>query len=125
DESAVTDVRRGVPEKAIRATEYALRTLRAGFTTVRDVGSEEDIDVALRNSINAGVAPGPRMLVAVHALGARGGHCDSTGFPYMLFGRETGIAEGVASGPAAFRDAARMQIKYGADVIKTCATGGV
>jgi imidazolonepropionase-like amidohydrolase len=124
-ESAVNDMRRGVPEKAIRATEYALRTLRAGFTTVRDVGSEEYIDVALRNSINAGVVPGPRMLVAVHALGARGGHCDATGFPYMLFGRETGIADGVASGPAAFRDAVRMQIKYGADVIKTCATGGV
>jgi imidazolonepropionase-like amidohydrolase len=124
-EETVNDLRRSVPEKAIRATEYARRTLQAGFTTVRDVGSSDYIDVALRNSINAGVVPGPRMLVAVYALGARGGHCDSTGFPYMLFGHETGIAEGVASGPAAFRDAVRMQIKYGADVIKTCATGGV
>ena len=124
-EEAVNDLRRAVPEKAIRATEFARRTLQAGFTTVRDVGSTDYVDVALRNSINAGIVPGPRMLVAAYALGARGGHCDLTGFPYMLFGRESGIAEGVASGPAAFRDAVRMQIKYGADVIKTCATGGV
>ena len=121
----VNDLRRGVPERAIRATEHAYRTLQAGFTTVRDVGSSDYVDVALRNTINAGIVPGPRMLVAVYALGARGGHCDLTGFPYMLFGKEAGIAEGVASGAAGFRDAVRMQIKYGADVIKTCATGGV
>ena len=124
-EETVNDLRRTVPEKAIRSTAFALRTLQAGFTTVRDVGSSDYLDVALRNSINAGIVPGPRMLVAVHALGARGGHCDTTGFPYMLFGKESGIEEGIASGPAAFRDAVRMQIKYGADVIKTCATGGV
>jgi imidazolonepropionase-like amidohydrolase len=124
-EETVSDLRRTVPEKAIRSTAFALRTLQAGFTTVRDVGSSDYLDVALRNSINAGIVPGPRMLVAVHALGARGGHCDTTGFPYMLFGKETGIEEGIASGAAAFRDAVRMQIKYGADVIKTCATGGV
>jgi imidazolonepropionase-like amidohydrolase len=121
----VDDLRRGVPEKAIRATELARRTLEAGFTTVRDVGASDYVDVALRNSINAGVVPGPRMLVAAYSLGARGGHCDLTGFPHMLFGRESGLAEGVASGAAGFRDAVRMQIKYGADVIKTCATGGV
>jgi imidazolonepropionase-like amidohydrolase len=92
---------------------------------VRDVGASDYVDVALRNSINGGLVPGPRMLVAAYALGARGGHCDLSGFPYMLFGRETGMAEGVASGAAGFRDAVRMQIKYGADVIKTCATGGV
>jgi imidazolonepropionase-like amidohydrolase len=124
-EEAVNDLRRSVPEKAIRATALARRTLHAGFTTVRDVGSSDYVDVALRNSINAGVVPGPRMLVAAYSLGARGGHCDLSGFPYMLFGRESGIAEGVASGAAGFRDAVRMQIKYGADVIKTCATGGV
>ncbi len=121
----VDGLRRAVPEQAIRAAEYARRTLMAGFTTVRDVGSGELIDVGLRNAINAGVVPGPRMLVAVHALGARGGHCDRTGYPYLLFGRETGIADGIASGPDGFRDAVRFQVKYGADVIKTCATGGV
>jgi imidazolonepropionase-like amidohydrolase len=124
-EETVSDLRRTVPEKAIRSTVFALRTLQAGFTTVRDVGSSDYLDVALRNSINAGLVPGPRMLVAVHALGARGGHCDTTGFPYMLFGKESGIEDGIASGAAGFRDAVRMQIKYGADVIKTCATGGV
>ena len=124
-EETVNGLRRTIPEKAIRSTAFALRTLLAGFTTVRDVGSSDYLDVALRNSINAGLVPGPRMLVAVHALGARGGHCDTTGFPYMLFGRETGIEDGIASGAAGFRDAVRMQIKYGADVIKTCATGGV
>jgi imidazolonepropionase-like amidohydrolase len=65
------------------------------------------------------------MLVAVHALGARGGHCDSSGYPYQLFGPEPGIADGIAAGPDAFRDSVRFQVKYGADVIKVCATGGV
>ena len=121
----VSGLRRSVPESAIRATEFARRTLMAGFTTIRDVGSEDFIDVALRNAIRAGTVPGPRMLVAVHALGARGGHCDRTGFPYQLFGPELGVADGIASGPDAFRDAVRFQVKYGADVIKVCATGGV
>jgi len=123
--AAVEGLRRTVPEKAIRATELARRTLMAGFTTVRNVGAEDYIDVGLRNAINAGVVPGPRMLVATQALGARGGHCDTTGFPYLLFGKEPGIAEGIASGADAFRDAVRLEIKYGADVIKVCATGGV
>jgi imidazolonepropionase-like amidohydrolase len=118
-------LRRAVPEIAIRATESARRTLLAGFTTVRDVGSREYIDVGLRNAIRDGVIAGPRMLVAVHTLGARGGHCDTTGFPYQRFGPEPGIEEGIASGPDPFRDAVRFQVKYGADVIKVCATGGV
>ena len=122
---AVTQLRRTVPEQALRASELARRTLLAGFTTVRDVGSTEYVDVALRNAIADGVVPGPRMLVAVHALGSRGGHCDNNGFPYLLFGREPGIADGIASGPDQFRDAVRFQVKYGADVIKTCASGGV
>ncbi|HEY5908758.1 MAG TPA: amidohydrolase family protein [Vicinamibacteria bacterium] len=122
---AVTQIRRTVPEQALRATDYARRTLLAGFTTVRDVGSGEYIDVALRNAIADGVVPGPRMLVAVHSLGARGGHCDQNGFPYLLFGKEPGIADGIASGADQFRDAVRFQVKYGADVIKTCASGGV
>jgi imidazolonepropionase-like amidohydrolase len=65
------------------------------------------------------------MLVAVHALSARGGHCDNTGYPYQRFGPEPGIADGIASGPDQFRDAVRFQVKYGAAVIKVCATGGV
>jgi imidazolonepropionase-like amidohydrolase len=118
-------LRRTVAESALRASDHARRTLLAGFTTVRDVGSADYIDVGLRNTIAAGLVVGPRMLVAVHALGARGGHCDNTGFPYQRFGPETGIADGIASGPDQFRDAVRFQVKYGADVIKVCATGGV
>ena len=123
--AAVEGLRRTVAEKAIRATEFAHRTLMAGFTTVRNVGADDSIDVGLRNSINAGVIAGPRMLVTTQALGARGGHCDTTGFPYLLFGKEPGVAEGIASGADAFRDAVRFEVKYGADVIKVCATGGV
>jgi len=121
----VSGLRRSVPESAIRATEFARRTLMAGFTTIRDVGSSDYVDVALRNAIRDGTVPGPRMLVAVHALGARGGHCDNTGYPFQLFGPEPGIADGIAAGPDAFRDSVRFQVKYGADVIKVCATGGV
>ena len=62
----------------------------AGFTTVRDVGSGDYIDVGLRNAIAAGLVVGPRMLVSVHALGARGGHCDNSGFPYERFGTGAG-----------------------------------
>jgi imidazolonepropionase-like amidohydrolase len=121
----VDGLQRTVAEKAIRATAFARKTLLAGFTTVRDLGGEDFIDVGLRNAIRAGSIEGPRMLVAVHALGARGGHADAGGFPYMLFGKETGIPDGIASGPDAFRDAVRFMVKYGADVIKVHATGGV
>lgn len=117
--------RRTTPEVAIRATAYARKILMAGFTTVRDVGSGDYIDVGLRNSIDGGVVPGPRMMVAVHALGARGGHCDDGGFPFGFFGDEPGIELGIASGADQFRDSVRFQVKYGADVIKICATGGV
>ena len=122
---AVAGLRRTIPESTLRAAEFARRTLMAGFTTVRDVGSGDYIDVGLRNAIANGVTVGPRMLVSVHALGSRGGHCDNTGFPYERFGPEPGIANGIASGPDQFRDAVRFQVKYGADVIKVCATGGV
>jgi imidazolonepropionase-like amidohydrolase len=124
-ETTLNDMRRTVAEQAIRSTDFARKTLMAGFTTVRNVGASDYIDVGLRNSINAGLVPGPRMLVAGYALGARGGHCDNTGFPFNFFGHETGIAEGIASGPDQFRDAVRLQLKYGADLIKVCATGGV
>ncbi len=121
----VNGLRQTVPEQAIRATALARRTLDAGFTTVRNVGAGEWIDIGLRAAINDGIVPGPRLITAAHSLGSRGGHCDSGGFPYMLFGREPGIADGIASGPDQFRDAVRIQHKYGADAIKVCATGGV
>ncbi len=119
-------LKKTIPERTLDAVDIVRRTLMAGFTTVRDVGAGDYIDVGLRNAIAAGEIPGPRMLVAVNALGATGGHCDSSaGFAPNIFGRETGIADGVISGPDQARQAVRYNIKYGADVIKTCATGGV
>lgn len=124
-QGTMDNLRRTLPEAAIRTTAYARATLMAGFTTVRDVGSGEYVDIGLRDAIRAGVVPGPRIQAAVHALGARGGHCDETGFPFGLFGDEPDVRHGIASGPDQFRDAVRYQVKYGADVIKVCATGGV
>jgi imidazolonepropionase-like amidohydrolase len=124
--SALLGLQRPVSEHAIRATVNARKTVMAGFTTVRDVGSSNFIDVGLRNSINASIVPGPRMLVAVHALGSTGGHCDDEdSFRYGLFGHETGPEDGVINSPDQARYAVRFNIKYGADVIKTCASGGV
>jgi imidazolonepropionase-like amidohydrolase len=116
--------RRELAEKAIESTVHARKVLEAGFTTVRDVGSDDMLDVGLRNAIARGLVPGPRMLVSVHALGARGGHADETGLRHDLL-RELGPAEGIAHGPEGFREAVRFQVKYGADVIKFCASGGV
>lgn len=124
NQSFVNGFRREVAEQAIGAAVNARAVVEAGFTTVRDVGSDDLIDVGLRNSINRGLVPGPRMLVAVHALGSRGGHADRSGIRHDLL-RENGPAEGIAHGPEGFREAVRFQVKYGADVIKFCASGGV
>ncbi|HKE59772.1 MAG TPA: amidohydrolase family protein [Pyrinomonadaceae bacterium] len=109
---------------AILSVANARETLLAGFTSVRNVGASGRFDdMALRKAINEGWYPGPRMETAGHAIGIRGGHCDANGFrPGLL---DPGIAEGVADGPEQIRAAVRYQVKYGADVIKTCATGGV
>jgi len=118
-------LKKPIPEQAINATANARRTLVAGFTTVRDLGSSDLIDVGLRNAINAGKVPGPRMLVAVNAIGSRGGHCDPTGGFRPELMKEPGPEQGVANGPDEVRAAVRFDAKHGADVIKTCATGGV
>jgi imidazolonepropionase-like amidohydrolase len=114
-----------IPEQALDAIPNLKVTLLAGFTTVRDVGSSDYIDVGLRNAVRDGKIIGPRMLVCVHAIGSTGGHCDTTGFRAGLFGRETDPTDGVINGPDEARRAVRLNVKYGADVIKTCATGGV
>jgi imidazolonepropionase-like amidohydrolase len=120
----VDGMRREIPEQAILSTVFARRTVEAGFTTVRDVGGGEFLDIALRNSIAKGIVPGPRMLVAGHALGAIGGHSDTNGLRHDLFPQDR-ADKGIASGPDGFREAVRYQVKYGADVIKFCASGGV
>jgi len=114
-----------IPQMAIETTQNANVTLMAGFTTVRDVGSGHYLDVGLRNAIDSGVVPGPRMLVSVHAIGATGGHCDENGFREGAIGKETGPEVGVVNGADQARQAVRLAHKYGATVIKTCATGGV
>jgi imidazolonepropionase-like amidohydrolase len=115
-----------IAEQALDASVNARVTLMAGFTTVRDVGSHDYLDVGLRNAIRSGDVPGPRMIVSVHAIGATGGHCDeSDGFRAGLFGHETGPEQGVINGADQARYAVRLMHKYGATVIKTCASGGV
>jgi len=96
-------------------------TLRAGFTTVRNVGADGFTDVAVRDAVNAGEVEGPRMMVSGPALGITGGHCDDNLLPFEYHR----TSEGVADGPWAARQKVREVIKYGADVIKICASGGV
>jgi imidazolonepropionase-like amidohydrolase len=110
-----------VPQEAIRGAKNAARTVRAGFTTVRNVGAGNFTDVALRDGINAGGIPGPRMIVSGPALGITGGHCDNNLLPYEFHYKEGGVADG----PWAVRAKVREVVKYGADVIKVCASGGV
>jgi imidazolonepropionase-like amidohydrolase len=108
---------------AIIGAENARRTLMAGFTTVRNVGAAGFEDVGLRFAIQEGIVPGPRIQTGAHSLGITGGHCDENGYRPGLFDGDhrNGIADGVDQ----VRAAVRYQVKYGADVIKTCATGGV
>lgn len=120
DDAAVRDL---PATGAILGVENARRTLMAGFTTVRNAGSEGFGDVALRNAINQGFVVGPRILASGHALGITGGHCDENGFrPGLL---EGDYRTGLANTPDEVIAAERYQAKYGADVIKICATGGV
>ena len=113
-------------ELALLGAAHAQQTLEAGFTTVRVVGTAHFGDVALRNAINAGWIPGPRIVAAGISFGIRGGHCDETnGLQPEVFDHQGGIETGVADGIDEVRNAVRYVVKYGADVIKICATGGV
>ena len=113
-------------ELALLGAAHAHQTLEAGFTTVRVVGSGSFGDIALRNAINAGWIPGPRVLGAGTSFGINGGHCDgSSGYqPDLPISRGT-IETGAADGVEQVREAVRYNVKHGADVIKICATGGV
>ncbi len=111
-------------EQSFYAAKNAKTTLRAGFTTVRNVGAPDFIDIGLRNAINAGITEGPRILAAGHAIGSTGGHCDNSPFPPDRI-PPSGPIEGVCNGPEECRAAVRYQMKWGADVIKICASGGV
>jgi imidazolonepropionase-like amidohydrolase len=106
---------------AVVAVPNAAATLNAGFTTVRNVGADRYNDVALMEAIAEGLIPGPRIVPAGYALGATGGHCDSTYFPPSV----DLTSPGVFDGPEEARKMVRKMKKYGARVIKICATGGV
>jgi len=120
-----------ISQLALEMIPNARATIEAGFTSVRDLGSgfpnsHDFPDVSLRNAINKGFIPGPRMLVATHGIGATGGHFDDTnGFRDMLFGAEPDWSNGIADGPDAIRKAVRFEVKNGADVIKGAVSGGV
>jgi imidazolonepropionase-like amidohydrolase len=110
-----------VPKEALIGAKNARVTLEAGFTTIRNVGARAFTDVALRDAINEGMVPGPRMIVSGPPLSITGGHCDNNLLPYEYHAQSDGAADGVE----AVQHKVREIIKYGADVIKICATGGV
>jgi imidazolonepropionase-like amidohydrolase len=110
-----------VPREALIGAKNARLTLLAGFTTARNVGARGFTDVALRDAINAGDVPGPRLLVSGPALSITGGHCDNNMLPFEYHA----VGDGTADGIAEVQHKVRENIKYGADLIKVCATGGV
>ena len=110
---------------AIRSTVYAQRTLEAGFTTVRNLADNDYDSVALRNAINAGIVPGPRIFTAGTAIGSTGGHADRTdGYRHDLAG-DPGPKQDIINSPEDAWKAVRQHYKYGADLIKIMPSGGV
>ena len=110
-----------IPRLALIGAANARRTLLAGFTTIRNLGADGYADVALRDAINAGDVPGPRMIVSGPGIGITGGHCGSN----LLAPEFKQTSLGTADGPDEVRKAVRQNVRYGADVIKYCGTGGV
>jgi imidazolonepropionase-like amidohydrolase len=110
-----------IPRQTVKAVKNANKTLMAGFTTVRNLGATGYSVIALRDGINAGEVAGPRIWAAGHSIGVTGGHCDDNFSPPEANSK----SKGVADGPWAVREKVRENIKYGANTIKVCATGGV
>jgi imidazolonepropionase-like amidohydrolase len=121
EDAGYSSIAISVPRSALSGAKNARLTLKAGFTTVRNVGAEGYSDIALRDAINDGDVPGPRILASGPALGITGGHCDDT----MHAPEYKSVGMGVADGVDEVIKRTRQNIKYGADVIKICATGGV
>lgn len=110
-----------VPRQTVKAVKNAEITLMAGFTTVRNLGASGYSVIAVRDGITAGEIPGPRIWAAGHSIGVTGGHCDDNFSPPEAQRKSAGVADG----PWAVREKVRENIKYGANTIKVCATGGV
>lgn len=110
-----------IPKEALIGAKNARITLEAGFTTVRNVGATGYTDIALRDAINEGMVPGPHIIASGPPLSITGGHCDQNLLPYEYHAKADGTADGIEH----VQQKVREIIKYGADVIKVCATGGV
>ena len=110
-----------VPRQTVKAVKNAEKTLMAGFTTVRNLGASGYSVIGVRDGVNAGEVPGPRIWAAGHSVSITGGHCDDNFSPPEA----KSVAGGVADGPWSVRAKVRENIKYGANTIKVCATGGV
>jgi imidazolonepropionase-like amidohydrolase len=123
--SEIEEYKLNEADVAIQAVVYADRTLRAGFTTVRDLGDEFLATIALRNAINAGKVPGPRIVAAGKAIATTGGHADPTNGWAHRFQHDPGPDEGVVNSVEDARKAVRQRYKDGSDTIKITATGGV
>lgn len=121
EDSGLRALEISVPREALTGAKNARLTLEAGFTTVRNVGAKGYSDVALRDAIEAGDVPGPRMMVSGPALGITGGHCDENHLAPEFNYRDEAVADGVSAVMAKTREV----VKYGANVIKFCASGGV
>ncbi len=117
----VSGLTQSIPRQALIGAKNARITLQAGFTTVRNVGASGYSDIALRDAINAGDVPGPRIIASGPSLGITGGHCDDNYLPWEFHHKADGVADGVENVMAKTREV----IKYGANVIKICSTGGV
>ena len=123
--SEIDDYKLNEADVAIDSVVYADRTLLAGFTTVRDLGDEFRASIALRNAINAGKVPGPRIIAAGKAIASTGGHADPTNGWARKFPADPGPEDGVINGVDDARKAVRQRYKEGSDTIKITATGGV
>ena len=120
--SGVTDT---PADQALAASVYARRTLEAGFTTVRNVGAGEFVDVALQHAIDRGIVPGPRMIVSTNSFSTIGGHGDANGYRPGILEDHLDYTQGLPTGPDECRKAVRYAHKHGAGVIKIMSTGGV
>ena len=123
--SEIDEYKLNEADVAIDGVVYAQRTLLAGFTTVRDLGDEYRASISLRNAINAGKVPGPRIIAAGKAIASTGGHADPTNGWARRFPADPGPEEGVINGVDDARKAVRQRYKDGSDTIKITATGGV